>query len=292
MSRKVTEIKPNYDEAIKPSELIQISGHQNLTLNARRAITILWHNAHMQGIEVGRDYTIELAELRTDGHRGLAPVEEAVLSLMQTVLTVKLRGNVVRRVQFLGGNDMSDPTRPAGTLTYSFDKRLVEILRDSSIWGKIAIPVLMAFSSKYAVSLYENASQWFNLQHKVVNSMTIDELRDMMGVEENRYRAFGDLNIHVIKPAVLEINALAPFNVSVTPTKTGRRVTGVMIGWWRKSTEELQEAWREAQRPKVGRKARLSGQVVTVSAPSRSIGAIARESRLESRRQLLEDTDD
>lgn len=287
--RKVLEIKPSYEEAIKPSELIQISGHQNLTLNARRAITILWHNAHRQGIEEGKDYTIELADLRTDANRALAPVEDAILLLMQTVLTVRLSGDRVRRVQFLGGNDMSDPGRPAGTLTYSFDKRLVEILRDSTIWGKIALPVLMAFSSKYAVSLYENASQWTNLQYKVMQDLSIGELRSMMGVEEGKYAAFGDLNLHVIKPAVREINALAPFNISMLPVKTARRVTSVKIGWYPKSNEELSRAWQEAQRPKVGRKARLSDTVVTVFDPMRSIESEARQGRLERRRDLIED---
>ena len=43
-------LKPRDREAIKPAELIQVSGHQTLTLNARRAITILWHNAHQQGV--------------------------------------------------------------------------------------------------------------------------------------------------------------------------------------------------------------------------------------------------
>jgi hypothetical protein len=41
------EIKPRRSETIKPAELIQVSGHYELTLNARRAITILWHTAHL-----------------------------------------------------------------------------------------------------------------------------------------------------------------------------------------------------------------------------------------------------
>jgi site-specific recombinase XerD len=44
------DIKPRLREAIKPAELIQVSGHHELTLNARRAITILWHHAHSQGV--------------------------------------------------------------------------------------------------------------------------------------------------------------------------------------------------------------------------------------------------
>ncbi|WP_313138087.1 replication initiation protein [Paracoccus jeotgali] len=289
----VLSLRPPLDEAIKPSELIQITGHQQLTLNARRAITILWHQAHRQGIEEGKDYIIELSDLRPDGHKGSEMVEEAILSLMQTVLTVKLPGNQTRRVQFLGGNDMDDPSRPSGVLTYSFDKRLVEILRDSSIWGRIALPILMAFSSKYAVTLYENASQWSNLSHKFTQEFSLDEFRSLLGVEDGKYSAFGALNKHVLKPAVDEINALAPFNISLVPRKTGKRVTSIQIGWWRKTDEELKEAWAEAQRPKVGRRARISGKVEHIS-PMPSIGSTVRRERVLRRNapetSLLEDS--
>ena len=220
-------LSPAPDEALKPSELIRLTGHERLSLNARRAITLLWHSAHVQGVEEGRDYTIELAELRPDGHRGNERVEEAIVALMQTVLTITLPDGRTRRVQFLGGNDMDDPGRPRGVLTYSLDKRLVQILRDSAIWGRIAIPVLMSFSSKYAVSLYENTSQWIGLRYRSHKDLTLEEFRAMLGVEGGKYGAFGALNKHVVKPAASEINALAPFGLSIVPIKTGRRVTHV-----------------------------------------------------------------
>jgi len=290
---RTLDLTPSHDEAIKPSELIQITGHQQLSLNARRAITVLWHTAHRQGIEEGRDYVIELSALRPDGHKGSEMIEEAVVSLMQTILTVKLSGGKTRRVQFLGGNDMDDPGRPSGVMTYSFDKRLVEILRDSSIWGRIALPVLMAFSSKYAVSLYENASQFSNLSRKIHQDYLLDDFRQMLGVEEGKYPAFGALNKHVLKPCIDEINALAPFNVSIIPTKTGKKVTGIRMGWWRKSEDELKEAYAEAQRPRVGRRARITGRVEHV-APMASIESMSRKARLEQRQtspnsSLLED---
>ena len=46
---RTLELKPRNRDAIKPAELIQVNGHEALTLNARRAITVLWHNAHQQG---------------------------------------------------------------------------------------------------------------------------------------------------------------------------------------------------------------------------------------------------
>src|SRR3954454_19498917 len=83
-------IRPRDREAIKPAELIQVSGHHELTLNARRAITILWHNAHRQGVQEGRDYTIEIDDLKPGGHKGYEMVEEAVEALMRTILTLRL----------------------------------------------------------------------------------------------------------------------------------------------------------------------------------------------------------
>jgi hypothetical protein len=275
------DIRPRDREAIKPAELIQVSGHHELTLNARRAITILWHNAHRQGVQEGRDYTIEIDDLKPDGHKGYEMVEEAVEALMRTILTLRLPDGRTRRVQFLGGNDLDDPERPAGVLTYSFDKRLVAVLQDSTIWGKIAIPILMAFSSKYAVSLYENLAQLAHLSHKTFQEYSLDEFRALLGVSPGRYKTFGELNKHVLKPAVQEINAIAPFGISVLPVKQGKRVASIKVGWWQKDSEALRAASDELQRSKVGRRARLSGTVEHVADPMPSLNRVMRQGLLD-----------
>ena len=287
---KVLDLKPRRDQATKPAELIQITGHQALTLNARRSITILWHHAHMQGVAEGKDYTIEIDDLKPDYHKGYEQVEEAIEALMSTILKVRLSDGRTRRVQFLGGNDLDDPDRPAGVLNYSFDKRLVEILQDSAIWGKISIPVLMAFSSKYSVSLYEHISQWTGLTRKNFQDLTLGEFRELLGVEEGKYAAFGALNKHVVKPTVMELNALASFGVTIVPVKTGKKVTHIRIGWWQKEKDELDAAWREVRRSKVGRKARISGTTAIVTDPYPSQSRLARKGR-DDVRSLIDDSD-
>lgn len=274
------DIKPRERDAIKPAELIQVSGHHELTLNARRAITILWNQAHLQGVEEGRDYTIEIDDLKPDGHKGYEMVEEAVEALMRTILTLKLPDGKTRRVQFLGGNDLDDPERPAGVLTYSFDKRLVGVLRDSTIWGKITIPILMAFTSKYAVSLYENLAQLSNLTMKTTHDYTLDEFRELLGVPPGRYKTFGELNKHVIKPTVDEINAIAPFELSVLPIKQGKKVAQIKVGWRKKDSDALLEAQREMERSKIGRRARLAGTVEYVADPMPSLNRARRTNLL------------
>lgn len=277
----VLDLQPrNHNEATKPAELIQVTGHQDLTLNARRAITILWHNAHMQGIEDGKDYSIEIDMLKSDAHKGYERVEEAITALMRTILIVKMPNGSTRRVQFLGGNDMDEPDRPAGRLSYSFDKRLVEILKASTIWGKIRLPVLMAFSTKYSISLYENISQWTGLERKQSHTFTLDQFRDMLGVMPGKYKNFGDLNKHVIKPAVDEINALAPFSLGILPIKQGKRVADVLVSWMPKDAEALRSAHAETERPKFGRRARIAGNVEHVMPPTPSLPRMLRRDRL------------
>lgn len=269
---RVMDLSPRKDQANKPRELIQVTGHQSLTLAARRAITILWHSAHRQGIEEGKSYSIEISELRPPNSHDNALVEDAVLSLMKTILSVVREDGSTTRVQFLGGNNMGDPRRPHGVLTYNFDKYLIEILQDSKIWGKISLPVLMAFSSKYAITLYENVSQWTGLNNKKSATFSIEELRELLGVESDKYRLFGTLNQDVLKPALAEINALAHFNIGILIIKTGRKVTHVRLNWWDKTIEEHKEAWAEMNRAKTGRKARISKQAEYIVGP---VGGLA-----------------
>jgi Initiator Replication protein len=182
---------------------------------------------------------------------------------------------------FLGGNDLDDPGRPAGVLTYSFDKRLIEILQDSRVWGKINVPVLMAFMSKYSVSLYENIAQMVNLERKQSHTYSLAEFRELMGVQDGQYKTFGEFNKHVLKPAVLEINALAAFTIGVLPVKQGKRVEQIMVTWMHKDADALQAAMKEVESTKVGRKARISGTAETIAPPMQSIERLMRADRLQ-----------
>ena len=108
-------------------------------------------------------------------------------------------------------------------------------------------------------------------------------------IETGKYPAFGALNKHVIKPATLEINALAPFNITILPVKSGKKVTRIRIGWWNKNNEEMAAAWQEVNRPKVGRRARISGQADHVHEPMVSQNRLMRDGRSEYRQSLATD---
>jgi hypothetical protein len=59
----------------------------------------------------------------------------------------------------------------------------------------------------------------------------------------------GNLKQYAIKLALLEVNALSDFTVTVVPEKTGLRVAGVLIGWGAKDIKGRKAAYAELQTP-------------------------------------------
>ena len=252
---------------IKPAELIDITGVSHLSLSARRTYNALIANAF--GVDMGtegHEWTIQLAELRKS-HTSNDRIEDDIVALMQTVVTVRFGNGKTRRVQLLGGNDMDDMSRQHGMLAYSFDRRLVALLKNSTVFGKLEIAVMMAFSTKYALALYEAIARRARLKFVFMEEFSLDDFRELLGVPKGKLTTFGNLNQYAIKPAVAEINALASFGVNVMPQKQGRKVISVLVNWWRKDIDDLKAAFAEVERHKSGRKARIAGTVEAVELP-------------------------
>lgn len=256
---RTLNLTPIPGEMLKPAELIDIDGATGLTLAARRMYNQLI--AHAFGPDMGKEgqeWSIPLSELR-GSHKGNERIEESILSLMKTIITVRLPDGGTRRAALLGGNDMGDVSRPHGALTYSFDRRLVPLLRDSSVFGKLELEVLHAFSTKYALALYEAVARRVRLRHKFTEILELAVFREILGVPPGKLEPFGNLKVCAIVPAVAEVNALTAYGCVVTPKKTGRKVTHVTLGWWLKDVDGLKDAYAELQRPRVGRRARING---------------------------------
>jgi hypothetical protein len=73
---------------------------------------------------------------------------------------------------------------------------------------------------------------------------------------------------------VLEVNGLSDVSVEL---RLDRRspfapIEGVTVAWWKKQPDEYRAAKQERNRSKVGRMARLRGQVETAAPPRASAG--------------------
>ena len=267
-NRKLTlDVAPNMGEMVKPAELIDVKGAAKLTLADRRLFNILMHHAF--GPDLGQEnrrFEIALGELR-ETHDSNDRLVASIEALMTTVVTIQRTDGSVDRVQLLGWNNLADPARLRGTLRYAIPAELAALLRDSTVFAKLELEVLRNFSSKYAFALYEAIARRVRLTHVFSEVLDLTTLREILGVESGKLKTYGNLNQFAIKPALLEVNALAEFEVTITPEKTGRRVTGVRLGWCVKDISGRKTAYAELQRPRVGRAARISGRTEDASLP-------------------------
>lgn len=257
---KTVETRRRHNEIIKPGELIDVVEITPLTLHDRRVYNLLIETAWNQ-IDQDIQHTISKSELRGT-HSNNEHVNGSIKRLMGAIAELKVEKDgepATERVHLLSDNIEHD--REDGLFYYSFTKRMREIIRDSRQFGKLQKEVMFALSSKYALALYEMVQKRGNLSYKFDEEFTIPEIRALLSVPEGKLIRFADVNAYVLKPSVEEVSALSDYNIKMEPIKQGREVVRVRLSWWKKSTEEVKEAFKELRRPRVGRRARISGRV-------------------------------
>ena len=266
-AKKTLERSANVGEIIKAKELIDVLSPAGLTTASRRTYNLLIAAAHENLADPNYEHVIALKELRGSDESN-AQLKEALDQLMTTVIVVRVEGATGRaadrRVQLLGGNDTE--LKRDGVFRYRFDPKLVEVLKESSIYAQLKKNVIWAFSSKYAMALYEVVERRHNMDYITAETFTLEEFRYLLDVQPGKYQRFAQLNQSVIQAAVKEVNHLCDFLVEVIPMKAGRKVTALTLQWRAKSEEEIAEARAELKRSRVGRKERREGNVVTLEA--------------------------
>ncbi|HEX3747558.1 MAG TPA: replication initiation protein [Bryobacteraceae bacterium] len=261
---KTIDQKPNGDDFAKARELIEIRGTETLTLQDRRIVNLLYSNAGAKLCDDVR-HVIGIADLRGN-HRGGERVKDSIDRLRGLEVSVPAftAGGLAAetRTSILAGSTITiDEDNPAGQVIYSFSKEMRDIIRDSTLWGRVRNAVVFAFTSKYALTLYELITARVNLTRVWQQEFSVDDFRALLGVKPGKLLRVPNLLQRVITPAVLEVNGLADFGVAVEPIRKGGQqrglVTGFRVSWWKKDTPELQAAYQELKQAKVGRMARL-----------------------------------
>ena len=240
---------------VKPKELISIRGAGPLTLTDRRAFNVLLDHAWGKDLlQPHHQFTISTTELKSDNQTNQR-LRQTLRHLQQTlVVSVQSNGEEVTS-QLLG----STRIKPNGDLEYSFPLELSGLLKDSSVFAKLDLEVMKSFSSKYAFALYEEVSRRINLSYQMTEDLSVQGLRDLLGVEGGKLITHHNLRTKALEPALSEVNAITPYQVTIVPRKKGRKVMGFIMGWGIKDVLGMKQAYAELQRPKLGRKDRLDG---------------------------------
>lgn len=255
---------------MKPGELVEVRAGAGLSLQDRRVFNLLIEHAWS---EIGEDKEHRIALTRLRGpHKGAERVAESVTALMSTLVEVPtmLEGKpAVFKTQLLGETtQVIDEDSPNAVLLYRFPVGLRRIIQESRHWGRIKSHVMFAFSSKYALALYEAVCLRGNLR-VAYQDFSVDDFRALLGVEPGKLVEARSLKQWVLGPALTEVNGLSDFNVEVELLREGGPTRGKLKGfrlyWEKKTPEQWGAVLDELMRPKLGRRARIRGVVEHVA---------------------------
>jgi len=257
------------DAIVTAGELVDlrfVSG-STLSLRAAKLFCLLIQEA---GIAVADDvqHRVPYSVVNETFHKSRDDLAAAVMELHCTIVSVKLVSRK-GRPYVKSGPILSDVEREPDDLDdaeirFEFSPTLRRVIADSTHWASVSRRAVLAFESRYALRLYLFLALRANLR-KVSEDMNIDDLRDVLGVPVDTLSRWQDLRRFAIDRAIAEINQLAGFHAAYEPIKRGRRIVGVRLAWGLKDQGALVNTQRELDRPRVGRKARRSGMVETIS---------------------------
>jgi Initiator Replication protein len=261
---RTVEVQPDEFSFIKPGELIDVVEMSPLTLHDRRIYNLLLLNA-WENLGEPVEHSIYKRELR-GSHDVNDRVGESIDRLMGAFARVPIVRDgkpAVRRVHLLGTSD--EIRNKDGRLYYHFPLELRAIFKQSGQFARLQKDVMFAYTSKYALALYEVVQKRGNLKHKWNEEFSVERFRELLNVEKDKYRDFKNLNLRVIGPSVLEVNGLGEFGCKVESVYKGRKVIALRLSWWAKSLEQKKAALKELRVSRIGRKARLLGKVETIA---------------------------
>ncbi len=253
-----------------------MTGTHALEACERAMINVLYQHAHDSGRlgEAGAQWEIPLSVLREaySRHENNGRLRDSLKRLMSVLVEVSYLDESVNpaepemRIAVMGIFRFLDISAKEfakrATLRYGISPELSPIIENSRRWGRIKAEVVCAMTSKYAMSLYELVQLRANM-NRCVESFTIAEFRDQLGVPPGSYERGNNLVQFVINPAMLEVNGLSDMGVKVEIRRKHARapIEGVTMAWWRKTGDEFRAAMQERNNSKVGRMARLKSNV-------------------------------
>lgn len=267
----IASFRDHPDAIVQAGELVEMRfpAGGRMSLRAGKLFHLLIQFA---GVKIAdqTQHSVTLAALNETFHLTTGEIEGLIEELHTTTLKMKLTDPKGRRYTksgpILSDVEREDDTEAQAELRYEFSPAMRKAISNSTHWAVVSRRAVLAFESRYALRLYTLLSLRAGLR-KTSEPITIDDLRELLGVPTGKLKRWQDLKRKAIEPALAEVNHLTGLIANYTPIKQGRKITGITLIWGTKEGDELADAIRELDRPKVGRRARREGVVEVVEAP-------------------------
>ena len=217
----ITEI----NEVIKASPAIHIQS--KITHLQRRAWNILLANAYdeLPNTDIHRINVTDLAQsLGFNSHN-----EEYLKETLEALVDCTVEWNILskdKREEWGIAALLASVKIANGVCTYGFAPHLRYKLYNPRIYTKLNLRLQNQFTSRYAVILWEVCFDYFDIARNEGETpfIPLETFKELMGLDQDEYPVFKELNRNVIKLAIEEINELTSFNVEVEQKRIGRKI--------------------------------------------------------------------
>jgi hypothetical protein len=220
-----TNKKPVFKtDVIKHSAAIQISNE--VSLLQRKVWNILLAYA-FDNLMVNEEHFIELKDLYSLLEYNSNDINY-IKELLKNLVSINVEWNLFGKdgkQQWGVVSLLSEVVISDGILTYSFASGLRKKLYNPSMYAKLSLSLQNKFTSKYSLCLYEIFIDYFDIKRDFGETpwIGIEEFRKLLGLKDNEYKRYTDLNHYIIKKSINEINLLTDLDINLPFTKKNKR---------------------------------------------------------------------
>ena len=213
------------NEVIKASPAIQIQS--KISLLQRRAWNVLLANAYKELPEKDL-HTVSMVELAAKLRFGDGN-QEYLKEMLRALVDCTVEWNVLGKdnKQEWGASSLLAEVRiHDGICFYQYSHTLRHKLYNPRMYAKLNLRLQNQFASKYTLVLWELCFDYFDSDRDKGETpfIPLDTFRELIGLENDEYPMFKEINRNVIKPAVKEINDVTDYLVEVEQKRLGRRI--------------------------------------------------------------------
>jgi len=208
-------------------------------------------------------------------HRDLGSLENVVRELQRTIIEIDVKssnGRAAKESASILGKVVREIDTEAGELQFKFSETFRNVVANSSHWASIHARAVLAMEGKYSPWLYQLCAM---LAGRRENEWTydLDDLRSRLGANAPSMQRWPDFRRYALDPAIAEINHLTGLDVDYVPVKRGRRVVAITLIVGKKYGEAVEDARKELNNVRTGRKARRTGMVEKIADEKKTLAA-------------------
>lgn len=213
------------NEVIKASPAIQIQS--KITHLQRRAWNVLLANAYdeLPNTDIHRINVVDLAKCLGYVSKDIEHLKETLKALVDCTVEWNVLGKDNKPIWGAAAL-LASAEIEKGVCTYGFAPHLRFKLYNPRIYTKLNLRLQNQFTSRYALILWEVCFDYFDIARNEGETpfIPLETFRELVGLDDDEYLLFKELNRNVIKPAIKEINELTNFLVEVETKRIGRKI--------------------------------------------------------------------